>query len=56
MANGAEDGDATMYKLMLIGDSGVGKTCFLSRYCGDPFNPEFVQTVGIDFRSKSIER
>jgi Ras-related protein Rab-8A len=42
-------------KLMLIGDSGVGKTCLLLRYANDTFSPTFITTIGIDFKIKHIE-
>lgn len=40
---------------MLIGDSGVGKTCLLVRFKDDTFlSGSFIATVGIDFRNKTI--
>ncbi|XP_031201059.1 ras-related protein Rab-3D isoform X2 [Mastomys coucha] len=39
-----------MFKLLLIGNSSVGKTSFLFRYADDSFTPAFVSTVGIDFK------
>ena len=39
-----------MFKIILVGDSGVGKTAFLSRYCDSTFINNPVSTVGIDFR------
>ena len=45
-----------MFKLLTIGNSGVGKTCFLLRYCNDSFSSAFVSTVGIDFRLKTLVR
>ena len=44
-----------LLKLLLIGDSGVGKTCILLRYSDDVYNIFQTQTVGIDFRIKTIE-
>ena len=43
------------FKIVLIGDSGVGKSCFLLRFADDKFNDNFYTTVGVDFRFKSIE-
>ena len=41
----------TSYKIMLIGDSGVGKTCLLVRFKDDTFlTCNFIATVGIDFK------
>lgn len=45
-----------MFKLLLIGNSSVGKTSFLFRYADDSFTPAFVSTVGIDFKVKTIYR
>lgn len=42
-------------KLLMIGDSGVGKSCLLSRYTGDSFNESFIATIGIDFKIKYID-
>ena len=41
-------------KLLMIGDSGVGKTCLLLRYANDSFSPTFITTIGIDFKIKQI--
>ncbi|XP_020794165.1 RAB3D, member RAS oncogene family, a [Boleophthalmus pectinirostris] len=45
-----------MFKLLIIGNSSVGKTAFLFRYADDSFTPAFVSTVGIDFKVKTIYR
>ncbi|XP_048467102.1 ras-related protein Rab-37 isoform X2 [Rhincodon typus] len=43
------------YKVMLIGDSGVGKTCFLVQFKDRAFLAgNFIATVGIDFRNKVV--
>ena len=44
-----------LYRLVLIGDSGVGKTAILLRYSDNMFNTSFITTIGIDFRIKTIE-
>lgn len=44
-----------LFKLLLIGDSGVGKTCLLFRFADDAFNTTFISTIGIDFKIKTIE-
>ncbi|CAF1244557.1 unnamed protein product [Adineta ricciae] len=44
-----------LFKLLLIGDSGVGKTCILFRFSDDSFNASFISTIGIDFKIKTIE-
>ncbi|CAF1226058.1 unnamed protein product [Adineta steineri] len=43
------------FKVMLLGDSGVGKTCLLLRFNdGTFFTGNFITTVGIDYRSKVV--
>lgn len=44
-----------LFKLLLIGDSGVGKTCVLFRFSEDQFNSTFISTIGIDFKIRTIE-
>ncbi|XP_038640263.1 ras-related protein Rab-8-like isoform X3 [Scyliorhinus canicula] len=44
-----------LFKLLLIGDSGVGKTCLLFRFCDDAFTTTFISTIGIDFKIKTVE-
>lgn len=45
-----------MFKLLIIGNSSVGKTSFLFRFADDTFTSAFVSTVGIDFKVKTIYR
>ena len=35
-----------LYKLLFIGDSGVGKTCLIWRLCDGTFNKAFIHTIG----------
>ena len=35
-----------LVKLLLIGDSGVGKSCLLMRYSDDSFTTNFITTIG----------
>ncbi|WFC94314.1 GTP-binding protein [Malassezia brasiliensis] len=44
-----------LVKLLLIGDSGVGKSCLLLRFCDDAWTPSFITTIGIDFKIRTIE-
>ena len=44
-----------LFKLLLIGESGVGKTCVLFRFSDDAFNSSFISTIGIDFKIRTIE-
>ena len=42
-------------KYLVVGDSGVGKTSLLVRYCDDTFQTEYLTTIGVDFKIKRIE-
>jgi len=50
---GQED---TLVKLMMVGDSEVGKTAMLTRMCDDDFHDAYIVTIGVDFKSKTVER
>mmetsp|Transcript_45860 Transcript_45860/g.107617 ORF Transcript_45860/g.107617 Transcript_45860/m.107617 type:complete len:212 (+) Transcript_45860:204-839(+) len=45
-----------LVKLLLIGDSGVGKSCLLLRFSDDSFTTSFITTIGIDFKIRQIEQ
>jgi len=40
--------------LLLLGDSGVGKSCLLLRFSEDEFTSSFITTIGIDFKTKNM--
>ena len=42
------------FKIIIIGDSGVGKSCILLRFADDKFNENFYATIGVDFRFKNL--
>lgn len=42
-------------KLLIVGDSGVGKSCLLLRFCENNFTTSHLATIGIDFKMKTIE-
>ena len=42
-------------KYLVIGDSGVGKTSMLVRYCEDSFQTDYLSTIGVDFKIKRVE-
>mmetsp|Transcript_15483 Transcript_15483/g.27462 ORF Transcript_15483/g.27462 Transcript_15483/m.27462 type:complete len:215 (+) Transcript_15483:81-725(+) len=44
-----------LVKLLLIGDSGVGKSSLLIKYSDDKFTPHMAQTIGMDFKVKMLE-
>eukprot|EP01114_Cavostelium_apophysatum_P021520 TRINITY_DN7537_c0_g1_i1.p1 TRINITY_DN7537_c0_g1~~TRINITY_DN7537_c0_g1_i1.p1 ORF type:complete len:203 (+),score=38.41 TRINITY_DN7537_c0_g1_i1:119-727(+) len=43
-----------LYKMLLIGDSGVGKSCILLRFADDSFQENFISTIGVDFKIKTM--
>jgi len=44
-----------LYKVDLIGDSGVGKSNLLSRFTRNEFNLQTKSTIGVEFATKTIE-
>lgn len=38
-----------LFKLLLIGDSGVGKTCLIIRFAEDNFNSTYISTIGMTY-------
>lgn len=54
MADGSLDTAEYMLKIVMVGNTGVGKTAFMLRYSEDSYSPAFVSTVGIDFRVKTL--
>ncbi|CDO95906.1 unnamed protein product [Kluyveromyces dobzhanskii CBS 2104] len=45
----------SVMKILLLGDSGVGKSCLLVRFVEDKFTPTFITTIGIDFKIKTVD-
>ncbi|CAK8673623.1 ras-related protein Rab-18-B-like [Clavelina lepadiformis] len=48
------DAVLTTLKILIIGDSGVGKSSLLLRFTDDKFDPEQAATIGVDFKVKAI--
>ena len=42
------------FKILLLGDSSVGKTCFLKRYTDNTFQDAYLSTIGFDFKFKFV--
>ncbi|XP_059208797.1 ras-related protein Rab-15-like isoform X2 [Centropristis striata] len=44
-----------LFRLLMLGDSGVGKTCMLRRFTDSEFDPSHISTIGVDFKMKTLE-
>mmetsp|Transcript_34803 Transcript_34803/g.59809 ORF Transcript_34803/g.59809 Transcript_34803/m.59809 type:complete len:296 (+) Transcript_34803:59-946(+) len=45
-----------LFKVLLIGDSAVGKSSLVKRYTDDEYDGKFISTIGVDFSVKTIDR
>ena len=54
MNNDEDEDKYKIYKILLLGDSAVGKSCLLLRYCDEKFQDLHLATIGLDFRLKRI--
>ena len=50
-----EDDYNYLFKVVLVGDSGVGKSCLLSRFAWDQFSLESKSTIGVEFATKTLQ-
>ena len=44
-----------IFRICLLGDSGVGKTSLLTRYCDEVFKEKYSNTIGVDFRVVTLK-
>ena len=44
-----------LFKILVIGDSGVGKSSMLSQFTDNIFSACFISTIGVDFKIKTVE-
>ena len=43
-----------VFKILILGDSGVGKSAILKQYIDQTFDPTYMTTIGIDYACKVI--
>jgi len=43
-----------LFKLVIIGDAGVGKSSLLLRFTEDNFSTNYISTIGVDFRFRTL--
>ena len=43
-----------LFKLIIIGDSGIGKSCLLNRFADDIYTDTYISTIGVDFKIRTI--
>mmetsp|Transcript_2820 Transcript_2820/g.4062 ORF Transcript_2820/g.4062 Transcript_2820/m.4062 type:complete len:234 (-) Transcript_2820:647-1348(-) len=50
-----EENQEQLYKVLVVGDYGVGKTAFIRRTCNNEFTNNYRITIGVDFSKKHVE-
>ena len=43
-----------LFKILLLGETGVGKSSIIVRYCDDKFHNTYMSTIGVDFTIKTV--
>jgi len=44
-----------LLKILLLGDSGVGKSCLLLRFADDTYTESYISTIGVGFKTRTIQ-
>ncbi|XP_061367627.1 ras-related protein RABA5e-like [Gastrolobium bilobum] len=55
MSDSEDEGEEYLFKVVIIGDSAVGKSNLLSRYARNEFNLHSKATIGVEFQTQSLE-
>nr|XP_043631331.1 ras-related protein RABA5c-like [Erigeron canadensis] len=50
-----DEGEEYLFKVVIIGDSAVGKSNLLTRYARNEFNPHSKATIGVEFQTQTME-
>ena len=50
----AQEIDKVLFKIIVVGDASVGKSCVLARYTKKEYKPDYNVTIGVEFTSKNI--
>ena len=48
--------DETKIRILIVGNSRVGKTCLISRYINNIFKEKYISTIGLDFETKYLNK
>merc|ERR1712130_318978 len=48
--------EKVLFKLLLVGESAVGKSSILLRYTSDKFSESYTNTIGVDFKVKKMQK
>lgn len=51
----AKENHDLLAKLIIIGDTGVGKTNIILTFVGECFRDNYVATIGVDFKAKTLD-
>lgn len=55
MDSSDDEGEEYLFKVVIIGDSAVGKSNLLSRYSKNEFNMHSKSTIGVEFQTQTME-
>eukprot|EP00967_Tisochrysis_lutea_P135702 scaffold241203_cov29-Tisochrysis_lutea.AAC.3 len=52
---GADEPAELLFKLIIIGDTGSGKSCLMHHFIEHRYDPKLTNTVGVEFGSRSLD-